>query len=241
MFSRSVMSNSLQLHGVQHARLLCPSPSPEACSTHVHWVSDTIQWSHPLLSPSPPAFNLSQHRGFSLTIWRFTSGSQSTGASASASVLPVNIQDCFPLGLTGLIPLLSKGLSKVFPNTTVQKHQFFSTQPSCFPCDSVGKESTCNVGDLGSIPGLGRSPGEGKGYPLQYSDLENSMDLQRVWHNWATFSLLYGSTHIHTWLLEKTHSFDYVDFCWQIMSLVFNTLSRFDIAFLPRSKHLSIS
>ena len=206
MFSRSVMSNSLQLHGVQHARLLCPSPSPEACSTHVHWVSDTIQWSHPLLSPSPPAFNLSQHRGFSLTIWRFTSGSQSTGASASASVLPVNIQDCFPLGLTGLIPLLSKGLSKVFPNTTVQKHQFFSTQPSCFPCDSVGKESTCNVGDLGSIPGLGRSPGEGKGYPLQYSDLENSMDLQRVKHDRRNLACTHALTSVHDYW--KNSSFD---------------------------------
>ena len=63
-----------------------------------------------------------------------------------------------------------------------------------FPCGSAGKESTCNAGDLGSIPGLGRSPGEGKGYPLQYSGLENSMDysmgLQRVRHDWATFSSL---------------------------------------------------
>ena len=89
---------------------------------------------------------------------------------------PMNIQGWFPLGLTGLISLLSKGLSKVFSNTTVQKHQFFSTQSSCFPCGSVGKESACNAGDLGSIPGLGRSPGEGKRYPLQYSGLENSMD-----------------------------------------------------------------
>ena len=60
----------------------------------------------------------------------------------------------------------------------------------CFPCDSAGKESTCNVGDLGLIPGLGMSPGEGKGYPLQYSDLENSMDCsQRVRHDWVTFTL----------------------------------------------------
>ena len=62
--------------------------------------------------------------------WLFTSGGQSIGASASASVPPINIQDLFPLGLTGLISLLSKGLSKVFSNTTVQKHQFFETQPS---------------------------------------------------------------------------------------------------------------
>ena len=57
-----------------------------------------------------------------------------------------------------------------------------------FPCASAGKESTCNVGDLGLIPGLGRSPGEGKGYPLQYSGLENSMGSQRVRHNWATLT-----------------------------------------------------
>ena len=62
--------------------------------------------------------------------WLFMSGSQSTGASASGSVLPVNIQDWFPLGLMGLISLLSKGLSRVFSNTTIQKHQFFSAQPS---------------------------------------------------------------------------------------------------------------
>ena len=101
---------------------------PELAQTHVHWVSDVIQLSDPLSSPSPPALNLSQHRGFSLTIWRFTSGSQSTGASASASVLPVNIQDWFPLGLTGWISLLSKGVSRTFSDTTVQKHQFFHAQ-----------------------------------------------------------------------------------------------------------------
>ena len=120
-FSHSAMSNSLWPHELQHARLPCLS-TRRACSTHVSWVSDAIQPSHPLLSPSPSAFNLSQHRGF---LWWVHSGSQSIGASASASVLPMNIQDWFPLGLTGLISLLSKGLSRVFSNTTVQKHQFF--------------------------------------------------------------------------------------------------------------------
>ena len=209
-FSCSVVSDYLQPHGLQHTRLPCPSQTARACS-------NSCWWCHPVISSSVipfssclqsfPALGSFSRRQF------FPSGGQSIGASASASVLPVNIQDWFPLGLTGLISLLSKGLSKVFPNTTDQKHQF-SSQPSCFPCGSVGKESTCNAGDLGLIPGLGRSPGEGKGYPLQYSDLENSMDLQKVWHNWATFSLIYGPTHIHTWLLEKNHSFDYVDFCW---------------------------
>ena len=101
----------------------------EFTQTHVHWVNDAIQPSHPLSPPSPPAFNLSQHESF-LVSWLFTSGGQSIGVSASASVLPVNIQDWFPLGLTGLISLQSKGLSRVFSNTIVQKHQFFSAQPS---------------------------------------------------------------------------------------------------------------
>ena len=99
--------------------------------THVHGVGDAIQPSHPLLAPSPSAFSLSQQQGlFQWMSWLFTSGGQSIGVSALASVFPKNIQDWFPLGLTGLISLQSKGLSGVFSNTTVQKHQFFSAQPS---------------------------------------------------------------------------------------------------------------
>ena len=100
----------------------------ELAQTCVHWVSDAIQPSHPLSSPSPLTFNLSPASGSFLMSQFFSSGGQSTGASAS--VLPVNIQDWFPLGLTGLISLLSKGFSRNFFSTTVQKHQFFSTQPS---------------------------------------------------------------------------------------------------------------
>ena len=102
---------------------------PELAQTHVHWVSDANQPSHPLLSPSPPTFNLSQHPGFS----QWVSSSHhvaKTGASVSTSDLPMNIQDWFPSGLTCLISLQSKGLSRVFSNTTVQKHQFFSIQLS---------------------------------------------------------------------------------------------------------------
>ena len=95
---------------------------PEPTQTHVHGVSDAIQPSHPLLSPSPPTFNLSQHQGLFPMSWFFASGGQSIGVSASASVLPLNIQDLFPLGLTGWISLPSKGLSRVFFNTIVQKH-----------------------------------------------------------------------------------------------------------------------
>ena len=101
---------------------------PEFTQTHVHQVSDAIQPSHPLLSPSPPTFNLSQHQG--LFQWvDSASGGQTIGATASASVLTMNNQDWFPLGLTGLI-LQSKGFSRVFSNTTVQKHWFFGAQSS---------------------------------------------------------------------------------------------------------------
>ena len=97
---------------------------------HVHRVSDAIQPSHTLSSPSPPAFNLSLHQGFFPMSQLFISGDQSIGVSTSASVLPMSIQDWFPLRLTGWISLLSKGFSRVFSNTTVQKPQFFSAQPS---------------------------------------------------------------------------------------------------------------
>ena len=97
---------------------------PEFAQTHVHWVNDAIQPSRPLLTPSSPALNLSQHQGFFPMSWLFASGSQSIGASASTSVLPMNIQRWFPLGLTGLISLLSKGLSRVFSRTTNWRHQF---------------------------------------------------------------------------------------------------------------------
>ena len=91
---------------------------PEFIQTHVHWIGDVIQPSHPLSSPSPPAFNLSQHQG--LFKWvSSASGGQNIGVSASTSVLPMNTKDWSPLGWTGWISLQSKGLSRVFSNTTV--------------------------------------------------------------------------------------------------------------------------
>ena len=129
-FSLSVMSDSLRPHGLQHARLSCPSPTPRAysnsCPSH--------QWCHPTISSSVIPFS-SHLQSFpasgSFPMGQFfASGGQSIGASASASVLPMNIQDWFPLGLTGLISLQPKGFSRVFSNTTVQKHQFFGTQLS---------------------------------------------------------------------------------------------------------------
>ena len=100
----------------------------ELAQTQVHWVGDAIYTSHSLSSPSPPAFNPSQRQGLMNRL--YSSGGQNIGVSVSALVLPVNIQDWFPLGLTSLIFLLSKGHSRVFFNTTIWKHQFFGAQPS---------------------------------------------------------------------------------------------------------------
>ena len=129
-FSRSVMSTSLWSHGLQHASPPCPSPTPRVYSNSC----PSSWWCHPAISSSVvpfsswpqsvPASASSQISQF------FASGGQNTGVSASASVLPKNIQDWFPSGWTGWISLQSKGLSRVFSNTTIQKHQFFGTQLS---------------------------------------------------------------------------------------------------------------
>ena len=128
-FSCSEVSNSLQPHGLQHARLPCPSPTPGACSKSC----PSSWWCHPAISSSVVPFSCPQSfpasGSFPLS-QLFTWGGQSIGVLASASVLPMNIQDWFPLGLTSWISLLSKGLSRVFSNTTVQKHQFFGAQLS---------------------------------------------------------------------------------------------------------------
>ena len=129
-FSRSVVSDSLRPHESQHARPPCPSPTPGVHSdSRPSTLSDAIQPSHPLLSPSPPAPNPSQHESFPMS-QLFTWGGQSIGVSASASFLPKKSQGWSPSEWTGWISLQSKGLSKVFSNTTVQKHQFFGAQPS---------------------------------------------------------------------------------------------------------------
>ena len=125
-----VVSSSLWPRGPQHARPPCPSPAPRVYSNSCPLSQWGHQPSHPLLSPAPPAFSLSQHQGLFKKSQLFTSGGQSIGVSASASVLPMNIQDWFPLGWTGWISLQSKGLSRAFFNTIVQKHQFFSAQLS---------------------------------------------------------------------------------------------------------------
>ena len=100
----------------------------EFTQTHVHPVSDAIQPSHPLSPPSPFALNLSQHQGLFQWVGSLHQVAKVL-VSASTSVLPMNIQGLFPLRLTGLISLQSKGLSRVFSSTTIRKHQFFDTQP----------------------------------------------------------------------------------------------------------------
>ena len=128
-FSRSVVSDSLWPHESQHARPPCPSPTPEvhpnSCASsqwcHLPISSSVIPFSCPQSLPASGSFPMSQ---------LFTWGGQSIGVSASASVLPMNTQDWSPLEWTGWISLQSMGLSRVFSNTTVQKHQFFSTQLS---------------------------------------------------------------------------------------------------------------
>ena len=133
LFSLSVMSQSLWPHGLQHTRPPCPSPTPRAYSNSC----PSCQWCHPTISSSVIPFSsclqsFPASGSFPMS-WFFTSGGRSIGASASASVLPMNIHDWLPLGLTSLISLQSKGLSRVFSDTTVQKHQFFGAQLSlCF-------------------------------------------------------------------------------------------------------------
>ena len=126
--THSVVSDSLQPHGLQYARLPCPSPTPKACSDSC----PSSRWCHPTISSSVIPFSSCLQSfpasGSFLVSQFFATGGQSFGVSASTSVLPMNIQDWFPLGLTGLISLHSKGLSGVFSNTTVQKHQFFGAQ-----------------------------------------------------------------------------------------------------------------
>ena len=181
MSSPSIVSNSLQPHGRQHSRLPCPSPTPGACSN----LCPLSWWSHPIISSSVNLFSFCLQSfpasGSSPKSQLFTSGGQSTGASASGSVLPMNIKGWFPLGLTGLISMLSKGLSRVFSNTTVEKDQFFGVQPF---------------------------------YIVQ-------------------LSLSYMTT-------GKTIALTIWTFVCKVISLLFNMLSRFVIAFLPRCKHLLI-
>ena len=129
-FSRSVVSDSLWSHELQHTRPPCPSPTPGVHSDS----RPSSQWCHPAISPSVIPFSscpqsLPASESFAMS-QLFTWGGQSTGVSALASFLPKKFQDLSPLEWTGWVSLQSKGLSRVFSNSTFQKHQFFSAQLS---------------------------------------------------------------------------------------------------------------
>ena len=128
--SRSVVFGSLQPRRLQHTRPPCPSPTPRVYTNSC----SLSRWCHPTISSSVIPFSsclqsFPASRSFQMSQF-FASGGQSIGVSASTSVLPMNIQDWSPLGWTGWICLLSEGLSRVFSNTTVQKHQFYGTKLS---------------------------------------------------------------------------------------------------------------
>ena len=176
------MSDSLWPHGLQHPRLPCPSLSLRVCSNSrplCHWCYPTISSSVAPFFSCPQSFPASGSFPMGCL---FASDGRSIGASAWASVLPMNIQCWSPFRSTGLISLLSKGLSRVFFSTTIWKHQLFGAQPSL----------------------------------------------------WSNF-------HICMLLLKKIIAFTMLTFVGKVMSLLFNMLSRFAIAFLPRSKHLRLS
>ena len=129
-FSRSVMSDSLRPHGMQHTRPPCPSPTPGVYPNSC----PLSRWCHPTISSSIIPFSsclqfFPASGSFQMN-HLFASGGQNIGVSASTSVLPMNTQDWSPLGWTSWISLQSKGLSRVFSNTTFQKHQFFGAQLS---------------------------------------------------------------------------------------------------------------
>ena len=139
LFSCQVVSNSLRPHGLQHSRLPCALLFPGVFSNSCplsRWCHPTISSSVALFSPFPQSFPAS---GSFPKSWLFASGGQSIGAWAPAPVLPMNSQGWFPLGLIDLISLQSEGLSRVFCNTAIWKHQFFNAQPSLW------KDGTSNL------------------------------------------------------------------------------------------------
>ena len=145
------MSNSLWPHGLQHARPPCPSPTPGVYSNSC----PSSRWCHPTISSSVIPFSshlqsFPESGSFPMSQF-FASGGQSIGVSASASVLPMNTQDWCPLGWTGWISLQSKGFSRVFFNTTVQKHQFFGVQLSLWSNHHIHLTRWTSIGKVMSL------------------------------------------------------------------------------------------
>ena len=181
----------------------------ESTQTHVHWVSDAIQPSHPLSSPFPPALNLSQHQGL-FKCQLFASDGPSTGVSASASVLPMNIQDWFPLGWTARISLQSKGSSVLGIYGCLGWRRQWHPTPVLLPGKSHGRRSLVGCSPWGREESdttellpfhLSLSCiGEGNGNPLQYSCLENPRDGETWW------AAVYGVTQSWTRLKRLSSS-----------------------------------
>ena len=272
-FSRSVVWGSLWPSGPQHASLPCPSPTPGAYSNSC----PSNPWCHPTISSSVVPFS-SCIQSFpalgSFPMSLFSSGGQSIGSSASSSVLPKNIQSWFPLALTGLISLKSKGLWSLLQHHSSKASILWHSAFFWLPCwlrthssviswripgmgepgglpsmwshwvghdwsdlaaaaaaaGSDAKESTCDVGYLGLIPGLVRSPGEGNGYPLKCSGLENSMRLYSPWDckesdttKWLSHSAFFIVQLSHPYITTgKTIALTKWSFVGQVISLLFN-------------------
>ena len=165
LFSHPVVSNSLRPHGLQHTRLPCPSTSPEVCpsSCPLHrWCHPAISFSDALFSFCPQSFSASGTFPMSPL---FASDDQNTGDSALASVLPTSVQGSFPLRLTDLVSLLSKGLSGVFSSTTVERHWFFGVLLSFF-----------------SSPVLTTTGGHWKDHSFNYVDLCRQRNVSAFQH-----------------------------------------------------------
>ena len=208
LFSCWVMSNSLQPHGLQHTRPPCPSLSPGVCSESY----PSSRWCHPTIASSVALFSSCLQSfpasGYFSMSWLFASGGQSTGASAS--VLPINIQGWFPLGLTGLISLWSKWLSRVFSSITIWKHPFFSAQPKDCRQEEKGTTEDEMVGWHHWLNGheFEQTLGDGKGTGTP--GMLQSMGSQRVRHDWVTEL---NWTELNFWFLP--HNFHvFVFFLW---------------------------
>ena len=189
------MSNSLRPHGLQQARPPCPSPIPGVYSNSC----PLSQWCHPTISSSViPFFYLQSFpaSGSFPMSWLFASGSQSI--RASASVLPMNIQGWFLLGLTHFISLLSKGLSRVFSSTTVKKHQFFTSGGQSTRASALASVIPMSIQDWFPLGLTGWISLQSKGLSRVFSNTT----VQK--HQFFGIQpSLWSNSHIHTWLLEK--------------------------------------
>ena len=185
LFSCSAVFHSLWTHGLQHAGLPYPSPSPRVCSSSY----PLSQWCYLTISSSVIPFSCLQScpASGSFLSQLFTSGGQNIGASASVSILPMNIQDWFPLWLTGLISLQSKGLPRVFFNTTVQKHQIFNAQLKSAAAAKSLQSCPTLCGRIDSSPPGSPVPGILQARTLEWVAISFSNAWKWKWSRWSLF------------------------------------------------------